>query len=198
MIETEDNLSCELEEQRPGNDRKTKISPAYIESAAFRKKFDRISTDANLNRLIYKIAKRILYHRSGTSYEDMYWIDLDSKRVIAKEVDSIVESKIVYSRKTHRIVSHTPGLLAIHSHPNSCPPSVDDFNWSFYNQYAIGIVVCHNGRLFKYSADQEISPGYFRLKVEKYQKIGYNEVDAQLEAIENIRENYDIYFEEVF
>jgi len=52
------------EAQREGRIKETTINKAYIESGEYRKKFDRISSDKNLNRLIYMCAKEMLYHRS--------------------------------------------------------------------------------------------------------------------------------------
>ena len=41
----------------------------------------------------------MLIHRSGTEFEDMYWIDLDEIRVIAEETNSLVKKRIIYSNK---------------------------------------------------------------------------------------------------
>ena len=38
----------------------------------------------------------MLLHRTGTKYEDMYWIDLDSLKVIAKETNTNIPMKIRY------------------------------------------------------------------------------------------------------
>ena len=66
------NLKKELEEQRYGKNKQTAINHKYIESGSYQKKFDFISSNVELNRLLYKLAKRMLKHRSGTMYEDMY------------------------------------------------------------------------------------------------------------------------------
>ena len=63
----------EAEEQRTGRNKETSINHTYIEGGEFRKKFDSISDDKELNKLIYTLAKQMLIHRSGTLYEDMYW-----------------------------------------------------------------------------------------------------------------------------
>ena len=81
------------EEQRYGRNKSTSISHSYIDSGEYRKKFDSISSDKELNRLLYSISKEMLYHRTGTRYEDMYWIDLDSLKVIAKETNTNIPKK---------------------------------------------------------------------------------------------------------
>ena len=64
--------------------------------------FDKISRDMKLNKLLYQIAKEMLHHRSGTLYEDMYWIDLTSLKIVAKEITTNVEESIIYSKKQKR------------------------------------------------------------------------------------------------
>lgn len=58
----------ELEQQRKGRNKNTIIDYNYISSNRYRKKFDYISNDKKLNKLLYKIAKKMLLHRSGTEY----------------------------------------------------------------------------------------------------------------------------------
>ena len=77
-------MLAELQEkQRYGRNKKTTIDRPYIEGGEYRKKFNNISSDSKLNRLVYKYAKKMLKHRSGTMFEDMYWIDLDTLEIVA-------------------------------------------------------------------------------------------------------------------
>lgn len=46
----------------------------------------------------------MLLHRSGTLYEDMYWIDLNTMEIVAEETQSDVEQEIIYSKKTKEVV----------------------------------------------------------------------------------------------
>ena len=48
----------------------------------------------------------MLTHRSGTLYEDMYWIDLDTLKVVAEEINSPFESEIVYTAKMKEEISN--------------------------------------------------------------------------------------------
>lgn len=41
-----------------------------------------ISEDKELNKLLYQLAKKMLEHRTGKVYEDMYWVDIDSCEVV--------------------------------------------------------------------------------------------------------------------
>ena len=58
-------------------------------------------------------------------------------------------------------------------------------------------VLCHNGKIYMYSANEEINKNYYELLVESYIKNGYNEDRAQVLALSEIQMNFDIDFKEV-
>jgi hypothetical protein len=187
----------ETEEQRTGRNKETAINHTYIDGGEYRKKFDSITENAELSRLLYRISKDMLFHRTGTLLEDMYWIDLDSMRVVAKEVNSSIPKKIVYSDTTQKIINEYGNLLTVHTHPDSFPPSIDDLNSNFDHSYTVGIVICHDGRIYMYSANERINEDYYKLVVERFIKSGYNEDEAQVAALLKIQQNFDIDFKEV-
>lgn len=196
------NETKELEKQRLGRNKNTIVNHAYINSGEYKRKIDSIANNVELSRIIYKLAKDMLTHRSGTLFEDMYWIDGDTFEIMAQEIDSVIEEKIIYSEKTSNVVneykeSQNKSLITIHTHPNSFPPSIDDFNSNCINCYSIGIVVCHNGKVYIYSAEEEISPEYYNLVVAEYLNNGYNEEEAQIKALEEISQNFRIKLKEV-
>lgn len=187
----------ELEEQRHGRNKSTAINRTYIESGEFRRKFDAISDDSELNKLLFRLAKKILKHRTGTLYEDMYWIDLETLEIIAQETDKNIEEGIEYSNSTKNAIKDKNNLLTIHSHPNSFPPSISDFRSNYSNNYSIGIIICHNGKIYMYHASEDISERYYNMTVAEYIADGYNDFEAQIKALKEISEKFDIEFKEV-
>lgn len=187
----------ELEQQRKGRNKNTIIDYNYISSNRYRKKFDYISNDKKLNKLLYKIAKKMLLHRSGTEYEDMYWIDLINGKIVCKITDSKYKKKILYTTTIKKMIKKSENLLTIHTHPDSFPPSIDDINSNYDHNYEIGIVICHDGRVYMYSAEERINANYYKLTVEDYLKNGYNEDTAQIEALKEMQKKFSIYFKEV-
>lgn len=186
----------ELEQQRKGRNKNTIIDYNYISSNRYRKKFDYISNDKKLNKLLYKIAKKMLLHRSGTEYEDMYWIDLINGKIVCKITDSKYKKKILYTTTIKKMIKKSENLLTIHTHPDSFPPSIDDINSNYDHNYEIGIVICHDGRVYMYSAEERINVNYYKLTVEDYLKNGYNEDIAQIEALKELQKKFSIYFKE--
>ena len=92
----------------------------------------------------------MLNHRSGTLYEDMYWIDIDTGEVFASEISSQTECEIQYSKVTLKEIKRHKNILVMHTHPNSMPPSIRDFNSAYQKEYQICIVCCHNEKVFMY------------------------------------------------
>ena len=144
------------------------IDHTYINSGEYRNKFDKISDNKDLNRLLYYLAKKMLNHRSGTQYEDMYWIDIDTLEIVAAETTQKKEGAIKYSRKTKKVIRERRRLLAIHTHPNSMPPSVADFNSAKAHKYEKGIICCHNGLVYCYQSYGYLSEHFYWASVKFY------------------------------
>ena len=187
-----------LEYQRYGRNKDTVINHSYIESGEYRKKFDKITLNSEVNRILYLKAKEMLIHRSGTLFEDMYWIDADTGEIVAKALDEKLEKQVVYTKSLLSLIKTTDNLIAMHTHPNSMPPSIADFNSCFQHNYVGGLVICHDGTVYNYMSNQNIPIGLQDAYIKEFLKIAYNnEKIAQLMALEKIRENYDINFREV-
>lgn len=146
-----------LEYQRYGRNKETVIDHTYIDSGEYRNKFDSITDNISVNRILYAKAKEMLNHRSGTKYEDMYWIDGTTGKVIASALNERQESGIQYTDAILKAISGKSGLIAFHTHPNSMPPSVADFNSMLIHGYSIAFVLCHDGTIIQYVSNEKIS-----------------------------------------
>ena len=189
-----------LENQRCGRNKDTLINKSYISGGEYRRKFDNITDDPEVNKTLYDCAKKALTHRSGTLYEDMYWIDTNTGDVVASETVGNIEQRVKYSTSTKKTVASYPSgcLATLHNHPASMPPSAGDFNSCYRNGYKIGIVSCHNGKVFAYTSNQEISESLYNMYIQRAILDGDDEFAAQMKALNIIKENYDIDFWEVF
>ena len=187
----------EKEEQRYGRDKATTVDKGFLENGEFRRKFDKISDSPKLNRLLYQLAKKMLLHRSGTRYEDMYWIDPVTCEVVASECTSTIEEKVIYSEKTIRAIEGRDDLITIHSHPSGFPPSVEDLNSNLTHSYVKGIVVTHKCSVFVYSSRSYIDPVYYNLKLDSMLLSGYNDFEAQMNTLTFFQDHSEIFIKEV-
>lgn len=141
--------------------------------------------------------KEILNHRSGTKFEDMYWIDGITGKVVASALNEQKESGIQYTDAILKAISGKVNLIAFHNHPSSMPPSAEDFNSMLMHGYETAFVVCHDGTIYQYVSKEEISPTLHRLYIDEYLSQGYTEREAQLKALEELKRGFDIKFWEV-
>lgn len=185
-----------LEYQRYGRNKSALINSAYIDSGEYRRKFDKITDNPEVNRVLYSKAKEMLKHRSGTMLEDMYWIDSVTGKVIAKEIASSEASAITYSETTKKAVSaYKPNIIiSIHTHPGSMPPSAADFNSCCANRYLKGCIACHDGKVFVYKAFELINETLYHMYIETALKDGASEYEAQIKALNELKRNYRINF----
>ncbi|MDR0974486.1 MAG: hypothetical protein LBL80_02210 [Ruminococcus sp.] len=189
-----------------GVDRAVQINRTIIDSNDYRRKFDNATDNPKLNKTLYECAKEILYDRSGTHYESMYWIDGGTGEIITsfdimgkipaltgKEHELVVEYT---DRVLHKLKGHN-NVVVIHNHPNSTAPSAGDLNSANDHGYSLGFVAAHDGRLFKYSSNQEINVTMYDLYWTELCNDGFDETIAQIKAIEKIARNADIFVTEV-
>ena len=190
-------MSEYLEFQRYGRNKSTLVNSKYISSGEYRKKFDKITNNADLSRLLYSKAKEMLIPRSGTLYEDMYWIDSEKVDIITREINSFEEEQILYSESINRAIVGNNNVIAMHTHPCSMPPSIADFNSVEEHNYQLSIVLGHDGKVFCYRSSEKITKLMYDLYfADSYKKL-HDEYLAQYEALKKLSETYDIEFWEV-
>ena len=190
-------VKAETENQRYGRNKETVINSTYIESGEYRKKFDNITDNKNVNRAVYQAAKEMLSHRSGTKYEDMYWIDGNTGKIIAKEIAQKVEEQVTYSKSTKAAIKGKENLIALHNHPESMPPSARDLNSTYTNGYAHSLAICHDGKVYEYSSREIIRLDDYNAELAKYLKRGYDEEQSQIMALETLKKSCDFDFKEI-
>ena len=158
-----------LEFQRYGRNKETTVDSSYISGGEYRRKFDSIIDNAAVSRILYSKAKEMLLHRSGTLFEDMYWFDGASGAVLASVLDETAEEQIGYTTAVARAIEGVVNL----------------------------IVICHDGSVYIYASAQEVPEYLYKLYVENFLRIGYTDKEAQLAALDKIKQSYDIDYCEV-
>ena len=187
----------EIEDQRDGRNKATAINTTYIDSGEYRRKFDAITADSELNKLLYSCAKEMLYHRSGTEYEDMYWFDAQNKSSLCSKLDELIPGEIRHTKRIDNLIKRCPYVIAMHTHPHSMPPSPEDFNTYLKSGYSMGIVLCHNGTIYIYHAYEHIDVHLWAAYVAEYAKKNYKSDQAQLETLKKFQKNRIIDLKEI-
>ena len=73
----------------------------------------------------------------------------------------------------HRSTDHT--IIAIHNHPGSSMPSIQDIRSAKENKYKYGLIGCHNGDIIKYSVSPNSSPEMYGVALAILDRKGYTD-----------------------
>ena len=134
----------------------TVVNTSEISSSEYRRKFTNITGENKISRALWENALDMLDHRSGTKYEDLAFVNSktgDTK--INKNYDK--ENTASPSKSMRKMLRDADAntIIAIHNHPGSSAPSYSDIMACKDRKYKYGLVVCHDGMIYKYSVDGE-------------------------------------------
>lgn len=181
---------------------KTKVTNSYsvidkhiINSPDYRKTFDKLSEEPKITRSIFQQVKAILTHRSGGNFEDLSFIDSITGKFLTR-TDYNVKSQCIPSKRMMRMVRKAKPntIIAIHNHPNSSVPSLNDINNAWKKKYKYGIIACHNGNLYKYRVTGEYDDIKVSFALDRLNRAIYNKgaIDYQKKidkALAELRKN---------
>lgn len=174
----------------------------YIKSEEFSKKFNQITENSKVNDQIRSYAQTMLTHRKNSDFEDLYIVDSETGELLFRKINS--DSKLMVDVKENEIEeilrNHKDKMIAIHNHPTNILPTGADFSAAGYRGYKFGIVVTHDGRVFKYSAGKKpFMAELLDRRIEKYKQARYNLSieEAHIRALDEFSEEYGISWEEI-
>ena len=187
------------EKEKITKSRKFAVDGKMLDGRAYADKISRMADDAETRREFLSKAKAMLRHRSGQNGEDLYLYNSVTKKWVKSTTGKFAGTPDYTQEIRDAIANAEKGeLIAFHNHPDSLPPSPNDLNAALRNGYKRGYALCHNGRIFSYTAPSELlDPTIFDLRVAKYKEEGYNTADAQYKAMKKLAEQYGFEFEEV-
>ena len=129
-------------------------------------------------------SRRMLRHRSGTAYEDLYAYDLTDGRRLGSVTNSKVRQGVEPTPKMTKRVSEAVGsgheVAMLHNHPASSIPSAADVLSVKRTGARFGVVACHDGSLYVYEIVGDPAPGY---------RVWYDEKHDSVRAVYDSRVN---------
>lgn len=147
----------EAEEGHKGLDRSTEWQRKRIYSDTYPRRMSAIGEPKKIRKIVVDEARSILKHRNGTRFEDLIFIDSNTgeiKRQLSYNVADRVEPTNEMKKMAER---NSRSIIAIHNHPLSVAPSEDDIISAYRHNYKYGIVVCHNGDIYKYTIMESVN-----------------------------------------
>ncbi|EGQ3581919.1 head protein [Staphylococcus pseudintermedius] len=176
-----------------------RVDMKYIHSSEYRRKFDKISDNKELNRNIYQAAKEMLQHRDGDFREDLYGFDIKTGKQLFKSTDNNNEKSMVnYTKRIDKIVKSKPyQIVSVHNHPRSTLPSAGDLTAQHLRKYAKGIIVGHNGRLIVYSVNKDVDFEFFKYSMESMKMRTKMERNTLEDMLKNLKKHGLIDYQEL-
>ena len=169
----------------------SKIDRKQIASAEYQNKFNALGENKRVIRSVRAKAKEILRHRSGTKYEDLAYIDSKTgKAYINKLYNKASSAKP--SREMNKILKAADDytIIGIHNHPNSTTPSIGDILAAVERKYKYGLVVGHNGTVFKYTIIGEVNKVNADIYLDRINVLFYNgDTDKMAGAMGELAKN---------
>ncbi|MBR1824216.1 MAG: hypothetical protein IJ779_08295 [Ruminococcus sp.] len=161
----------------------TIVENAKINSPKYRQIFNEFSESAQISRIMCQESRNMLKHRTGTEFEDLTFIDSKSGHYITR-TDYNVKSQVKPSKRMCQMLreSEPYSIIAIHNHPKSGTPSIDDIGCAYERKYKYGVIACHNGSLYRYSFlgefdTSEANLSYVDMLLDNVNRIVYNKGD---------------------
>lgn len=176
----------------------------YVRSDEFVDKLKNHPKTSHLSEPIARVSRQMLQHRNGTPFEDYYLLNVDTGRVVALSNKARKTKGVVYNDQVRRAFKEQSeqSLISIHNHPSGYPPSLSDFaslqQRSKNNTVKYGLTIGHDGSVYWYTRPNKRIPkivlSKYSHQIEKFKKMGYNEVIAQEKTLEMFSNLFEFEF----
>ena len=170
---------------------------SIIQSDEYESRLSKLSENKKVIQSIKTRCKCMLNNKDGLNTEEMYAIDLDSGKEIARITNQNLPFGIkrddTFTARLNEADKQNVRILLMHNHPRGMPPSIEDINELFKNQNVCGITIGHDGSLYYYTKpNNKIDSSEYWVASKKYSR--YNEYTGIEKAIEDLSKKYDFSF----
>lgn len=176
------------------------VDMAYIRSEEYMEKFRHISDNEDLNNALYRNAITLLDENKGSDTEGTFIFDAKKGKTILKRYGEKNTLEVKVSDRDLRIIRNQKPVVGMHNHPTNLPPNGADFTAAGYREYDFGVIVTHDGRIFKYKVGNRAFHAYaLDMRIDKYMRKEYNlgVEEAFEKALNEFRKEYGISWQEI-
>jgi hypothetical protein len=175
------------------------VSWAKINNKRHKDKLIGFVGNSTVGKAVANIETKMLKHREGTEQEDIYLLDFRTGKIVGENITSTTLLETNFSKEMKDLVmeDNEKEYVLVHNHPYSSAPSFVDFNTLYKNpKIKYGIIIGHNGVVYKYKALKQYIPlEDYEIAVIKYKKQGHSEETARQKAREDIIKTFGITWE---
>lgn len=138
------------------SNRETTINIEVIDSKEYQNTFGKLGENGRVTKELWRAAKQMLKHRSGTLYEDLSYTNSATGKTLIR-FDYNVEKEVVPTKRMVGMLQSAKNktIIAMHNHPQNITPSRKDITSA--RDYKYGLILCHNGSIYKYTVDKNVN-----------------------------------------
>lgn len=130
-----------------------------------------------VKRVIKENSRRALYHRDGTEFEDLIFVDSKTGKYKVSQISEI--STVRPTKNMSKMIRESDpySIIGIHNHPNSTLPSGEDLYQCSKRKYKYGLVLGHDGSVYNYTVPKKFNESaarIYNILFDKDYKKGYN------------------------
>lgn len=192
------------EQERNATNKETMINEKYIRSPEYRAKFKNITGNPIVDQKIYELCRRMLEHRSGTTLEDMYLISATTGEVLGVSTNATIDitgkKQVKYNKSILKALKEAKpySLISLHNHPGSLAPSDGDFMSAYEKKYYLGVIPCHDGKVYIYETPtQKLDISDFNKTFEYYKTTTPSISKAWQYTLEDLSKKYNLHYREL-
>jgi proteasome lid subunit RPN8/RPN11 len=166
----DDMQHLEIEDERSNGDRTVYINRELIFSNRYIDAIKSLGEDRYCSKDILDSARKMLDHHHGDKYEDLYFIDTKTHKVLSRTDYRVNEQEVLPTSTMKDMARNNPNIISIHNHPTDALPSYEDIKTCFLVGYKYGLVVCHSGDIFQYRTLDSINKIMYESECSIYYK----------------------------
>jgi len=163
-------INIELEKERSNGNRRTYINRELIFSNKYIDSIKSLGENRYCSKNILDSARKMLSHHHGDKYEDLYFIDCETNKVLARTDYKINEQEVLPTSAMKEMARNNTNIISIHNHPTNSLPSYEDIKTCYLVGYKYGLVFCHSGDIFQYKTLDEINKIIYESECSIYYK----------------------------
>lgn len=154
---TGDHLYLESEDERSNGNRDVYINRNLIFSDKYIAAIKSLGETRYCSKVILDSARTMLQHHHGDKYEDLYFVDARTNKVLSRTDYTANEQEVLPTSAMKNMARNSTQIVSIHNHPTDTLPSFEDIKTCYLVGYKYGLVVCHGGDIFQYQTLEEIN-----------------------------------------
>ena len=123
------------------------VNRELVNTKAFHDKFDNLTPRKKVNESIYQIGMKMLEHRDGTDFEDLYIVNANTGEIITFNDQGNQEGRSgLTAEQYQQVIESGEPFYLLHNHPNSSRISYADLKTVSKFKNAVGtIAIGHDG-----------------------------------------------------